>query len=241
MEIAQSGVSTLPILQFNLSEPMVLIGLFIGGVLPFFFSSLFMNAVSRAAQSVITEVRRQFRDLGILEGRNKPEYGKCVSIVTDAALKEMILPGVLAVAAPVAVGLILGPLALGGMLVGAIITGLMLALMMCTGGGAWDNAKKVIEMSGAKGTPTHAAAVVGDTVGDPFKDTAGPSLNPMIKILNIVALLLIPLMVGVHKPSVARLNTAPVPMAQPAGGGAGGLPAKVPHSPSNRVVPAAHP
>ncbi|MFN3429544.1 MAG: sodium-translocating pyrophosphatase [Candidatus Sericytochromatia bacterium] len=215
VRVEASGDVTLVGLQFSLSDPMVLIGLFIGGVLPFFMSSLFMNAVSRAAQAVIAEVRRQFRDLGILEGRNKPEYGTCVAIVTKAALKEMILPGVLAVAVPVAVGLILGPVALGGMLVGAIITGLMLAIMMCTGGGAWDNAKKLIEMSGAKGTPAHAAAVVGDTVGDPFKDTAGPSLNPMIKILNIVALLIIPLMIGIHKPVVPTAKK-PVPVA-PAG------------------------
>jgi K(+)-stimulated pyrophosphate-energized sodium pump len=212
VRLEASGDATLAALQFNLSDPMVLIGLFIGGVLPFFMSSLFMNAVSRAAQAVISEVRRQFRDLGILEGRNKPEYGTCVAIVTKAALKEMILPGVLAVAVPLAVGLILGPVALGGLLVGSIITGLMLALMMCTGGGAWDNAKKLIEMSGAKGTPTHAAAVVGDTVGDPFKDTAGPSLNPMIKILNIVALLIIPLMIGIHKPA-APVAKKPIPVA----------------------------
>ncbi|MFP5502560.1 MAG: sodium-translocating pyrophosphatase [Candidatus Sericytochromatia bacterium] len=215
VQVEVSGNEALPFMSFSLSDPMVLIGLFIGGVLSFFFSSLFMNSVSRAAQAVITEVRRQFRELGILEGRNKPEYGTCVAIVTEAAIKEMILPGVLAVVAPLLVGLILGPLALGGMLVGVIITGLMMAIMMCTGGGAWDNAKKLIEIQGAKGTPAHAAAVVGDTVGDPFKDTAGPALNPMIKILNIVALLIIPLMVAIHKPAVALdapVNVVPSPV-----------------------------
>jgi K(+)-stimulated pyrophosphate-energized sodium pump len=189
-------------MRFDLSDPSVLAGLFIGGVLPFYFSSIFMTAVSKAAQSVITEVRRQFRDLGILEGKGKPEYGTCVAIVTQAAIKEMILPGVLAVLIPLAVGMFLGPLVLGGMLVGVIITGLMLALLMTTGGAAWDNGKKLIEIAGQKGTPAHAAAVVGDTVGDPFKDTAGPALNPMIKILNIVALLMIPSMMAWH-PTVA--------------------------------------
>jgi K(+)-stimulated pyrophosphate-energized sodium pump len=204
-------------LSFNLSDPMVIVGLLLGGVISFFFSSLFMNAVSKAAQAVITEVRRQFRDLGILEGRNKPEYGTCVAIVTQAALKEMILPGVLAIVIPVAVGLILGPIALGGLLVGVIITGLMLALLMTTGGAAWDNGKKLIEMNGAKGTLAHAAAVVGDTVGDPFKDTAGPALNPMIKILNIVALLIIPFMLMLHPnvKSAAPADVAPTPVVVP--------------------------
>ena len=183
---------------FGLSDPMVIAGLFIGGVLPFYFSAIFMTAVSKAAQSVITEVRRQFRELGILEGKNKPQYDKCVAIVTEAAIREMWLPGFLAVAIPVTVGLLLGPIVLGGLLVGVIITGLTLALMMTVGGAAWDNAKKLIEIKGAKGTPAHAAAVVGDTVGDPFKDTAGPALNPMIKILNIVALLIIPFMLQLH-------------------------------------------
>ncbi|MEB3198509.1 MAG: sodium-translocating pyrophosphatase [Candidatus Sericytochromatia bacterium] len=205
-------------ITFSLSDPQVIAGLFIGGVLPFYFGSIFMTAVSKAAQSVITEVRRQFRELGILEGKNKPQYDRCVAIVTEAAIKEMFLPGALAVAIPLVVGLVLGPIALGGLLVGAIITGLMLALLMTTGGAAWDNGKKLIEIKGAKGTPAHAAAVVGDTVGDPFKDTAGPSLNPMIKILNIVALLVIPYMLAIHTApkSIGPALAAPHAIVSPA-------------------------
>ncbi len=205
-------------ISFGLSDPMVIAGLFIGGVLPFYFSSIFMRAVSKAAQSVITEVRRQFRELGILEGKNKPQYDRCVSIVTEAAIREMFLPAVLAILIPITVGMVLGPIVLGGLLVGVIITGLTLALMMTVGGAAWDNAKKAIEIKGAKGTPAHAAAVVGDTVGDPFKDTAGPALNPMIKILNIVALLIIPFILQVHPNAKAIVPTVvvhPVPVTSP--------------------------
>jgi len=189
----------LPPLQYLLSDPLVLVGLFIGGMLPFFFSSLFMNSVGRAATKVIDEVKRQFEEIpGIMDGTGKPEYGKCVDIVTQAALKEMILPGVLAILAPLTVGLILGPLALGGLLVGSIVTGLLMALFMTTAGATWDNSKKYVELGyfGGKGSDAHKASVVGDTVGDPFKDTAGPALNPMIKILNIVALLMVTMISG---------------------------------------------